>query len=76
MRISNILLLLAFLLVSSISSADTASEKQAERLLETMNVDQAFEQTITQMLDIQLQQNPKNGTQLFPYPKNGAQLFP
>ena len=58
MRISNTLILLALLFVSSISSADTESEKQAERLLDIMGLDQVLEQSIIQMLEVQLQQNP------------------
>ena len=58
MKILNTFLLLTFLCVASISSADTASEKEAEKLLNIMGMDQALEQSISQMLDVQLQQNP------------------
>ena len=58
MKITNIFLLLSFLCMSSMSSADTASEKEAEKLLNTMGMKQALEQSISQILDIQLQQNP------------------
>jgi hypothetical protein len=58
MKLLNRFLLLAFLCVSSISSADTASEKEAEKLLSIMGMEQVLEQSISQMLDVQLQQNP------------------
>lgn len=58
MKISKLLLLLSFLCMSSISVADTASDKEAEKLLNIMGMDQAFEQSISQMLDLKLQQNP------------------
>ena len=58
MKISKLFLLLSFLCVSWISAADTASEKEAEKLLNIMGMDQALEQSISQMLDLELQQNP------------------
>ena len=58
MKLLNTFLWLAFLCVSSISSADTASEKEAEKLLNIVGMDQALEQSISQMVDVQLQQNP------------------
>ncbi|CAH0991705.1 hypothetical protein SIN8267_01819 [Sinobacterium norvegicum] len=38
--------------------ADAASEKEAEKLLNTLGMEQAMETTITKMLEVQLQQNP------------------
>lgn len=58
MKISKLFFLLTFLCISSMSAADIASEKEAEKLLNVMGMDQALEQSISQMLDVQLQQNP------------------
>ncbi len=58
MKISNLLLLLTFLYVSTPSSANTDSEKEAAKLLSLIGMEQVVEQSISQMLDIQLQQNP------------------
>ncbi|MGM0768499.1 MAG: DUF2059 domain-containing protein [Pseudomonadota bacterium] len=58
MNISKVLLLLAFLCVSSTASADTASEKEAEKLLSLVGMEKALEQSMSQMLDLQIQQNP------------------
>lgn len=58
MRLTNISLLIALLSISSISLADPAAEKEAERLLNMMGMEEAMKQTTSQMLDLQLQQNP------------------
>lgn len=58
MKLSKIVLLLSFLCISPLSMADSDSVKEAEKLLNTMGMEQAFEQSISQMLDVQLQQNP------------------
>lgn len=58
MKISKMFLLLSFLCVSSVFAADTTSEKEAEKLLNIMGMDQALEQSIYHMLDLELQQNP------------------
>ena len=71
MRLSKTFLLIAFLSLSTLSSADTASEKEAENLLNIIGMDQALEQTISQMLDLQLQQNPT----LVPYKEVMLKFF-
>ena len=58
MKLSKTVLLLSFLFISPICLANSDSQKEAEKLLNTMGMEQAFEQSIDQMLDIQLQQNP------------------
>tara|TARA_R110002073_G_scaffold112231_2_gene248910 strand:+ start:75 stop:542 length:468 start_codon:yes stop_codon:yes gene_type:complete len=42
----------------SLALADDASIKEAEKLLQTMGTEAALEQSMSQMLDVQLQQNP------------------
>lgn len=49
---------MALLCMSPISSADPASEKEAEKLLNLMGMEEALDQSMAQMLDVQLQQNP------------------
>ena len=44
--------------MSSMSLADAASEKEAEKLLNMVGTQEVMEQSMSQMLDIQLQQNP------------------
>lgn len=58
MRLLKAFLLLTFLSVPSISVADTSSEQEAETLLNIVGMEEILEQSIAQMLDIQLQQNP------------------
>ena len=71
MKISNIFILLTFLCLSSISSSDSASEKEAEKLLSIVGMKQALEQSTSQMLDVQLQQNPA----LAPYKEVMLEFF-
>ena len=56
---------------SQVCLADAASEKEAEALLETMKMDALLDQTVEQMLDIELQQNPG----LSPYKNVMLQFF-
>jgi len=63
MKIPTIFLLITILFISTISSADTASEVEAEKLLNIVGMEQVLEQSISQMLDVQLQHN----TDLVPY---------
>ena len=58
MKLSRCILLIALVISSSHTLADNDSRKEAELLLSTMGLDQALEQSISQMLDVQLQQNP------------------
>ena len=58
MKFSNFFMLLTVLCMSSISSADVSSEKEAEKLLNMTGTQEMMDQSMSQMLDIQLQQNP------------------
>ncbi|CAA0101748.1 Uncharacterised protein [Halioglobus japonicus] len=46
------------LAASAVALADEASIKEAEKLLQTMGTEAALEQSMSQMIDVQLQQNP------------------
>jgi hypothetical protein len=54
-RIGIFVLLVAFF---QLAIADSDSEKEAEILLNTMGMESAMDQSMSQMLDLQLQQNP------------------
>ena len=58
MIFSRVIVLITALGVSSMSLADAASEKEAEKLLDMVGTQAVMEQSMSQMLDIQLQQNP------------------
>jgi len=58
MNFSRVIVLITALCVSSMSLADAASEKEAEKLLNMVGTQAVMEQSMSQMLDIQLQQNP------------------
>ena len=58
MNFSRVIVLITALCVSSMSLADAASEKEAEKLLDMVGTQEVMEQSMSQMLDIQLQQNP------------------
>ena len=58
MNFSRVIVLITALCVSSMSLADAASEKEAEKLLNMVGTQEVMEQSMSQMLDIQLQQNP------------------
>lgn len=58
MKFSKVVVLITALGVSSMSLADAASEKEAEKLLNMVGTQEVMEQSMSQMLDIQLQQNP------------------
>ena len=58
MKISQIPLVLVFLFLPSLSSADAASEKEAEKLLNLIGMEEVFAQSISQMLDVELQHDP------------------
>lgn len=55
------LILLFSLTVPSLVSADPASEKEATKLLDSMKMDSMLEQSMSQMLNLQIQQNPALG---------------
>ncbi len=59
MKLLKISLLAVCLSFSSYSFADAASEKEATKLLDTMGMQQSVEQSMAQMLDIQIRQNPR-----------------
>ncbi|QIB65149.1 DUF2059 domain-containing protein [Kineobactrum salinum] len=71
MKALKVFLLSIFLCVSSISLADSESEKEAAKLLNITGMERAFEQSISQMLDLQLQQNPA----LVPYKEVMLKFF-
>lgn len=58
MKIIKSVLLIGCLSVSPTAFADQAAEKEAEKLLNTMGMQSAFEETIAQMLNLELHQNP------------------
>lgn len=58
MKFSKVFVLITALGMSSMSLADAASEKEAEKLLNMVGTQEVMEQSMSQMLDIQLQQNP------------------
>ena len=58
MNFSKVFVLITALGMSSMSLADVASEKEAEKLLNMVGTQEVMEQSMSQMLDIQLQQNP------------------
>ena len=58
MNFSIVFVLITALSMSSMSLADAASEKEAEKLLNMVGTQEVMEQSMSQMLDIQLQQNP------------------
>ena len=58
MNFSIVFVLITALSMSSMSLADAASEKEAEKLLDMVGTQEVMEQSMSQMLDIQLQQNP------------------
>ena len=62
MNLSKIFLLLIVLSIPLILPADEASEKEAEKLLDMMGMQEMMDQSVSQMLDIQLQQQPDLAT--------------
>ncbi len=54
----SLLVIITTLFCAQISKADEASKAEAEILLETINMQQILTQSIEQMLELQLQQNP------------------
>lgn len=52
------LFLAAALSTGTMALADAESMKEAEQLLQTMGTEAALEQSMSQMIDVQLQQNP------------------
>ena len=51
-------MLLAYHSLNSLAFADPASELEAEKLFDVIGMEDVFDKTITQMLDLEIQQNP------------------
>jgi len=58
MKAINGILVLALLLISNQAFSDTASEVEAENLLNTMQMESLLQNSIAQTLEMQLRQNP------------------
>jgi len=60
MKITRLTTLIGFLCFSPVlfAEVDASVEKEAEKLMDTIGMDVMFEKSISQMLAIQLQQNP------------------
>lgn len=71
MKLVTISVLVTCLTLSALSSADTASEKEAEKLLDLIGMEDALVQSMSTMLDMQLQQNPA----LSPYKQVMMEFF-
>lgn len=65
------LIFLTSLLLIQIATAEIDAEREAEKLLSTMGMEQAMVQSMEQMLNLQLQQNPS----LAPYKKVMVEFF-
>lgn len=71
MKLIHAVLAAAIISSAPFSYSDKAAEEQAEKLLNTMDMEAALQQAISQMLDLQLQQNPN----LSPYRGVMMQFF-
>jgi len=58
MKLFKLGLLVGSITISSLSFANTDSEIEAEKLLNSMDVEKTMTASMSQMIDIQLQQNP------------------
>jgi len=58
MKLFKLSIFAGLLAISTITFANSASEKEAEKLLSTMGMEKAMTESMSQMVDIQLQQNP------------------
>lgn len=58
MKVSGVSLLMWLVLWSVSAVADEASEREAEILLSSMGLESSIQQSMSQMIEIQLQQNP------------------
>ena len=58
MRLARIMMFGTLLAFSSFSMANSEAEREAEKLLNVMGAERAIEQSMTQMMDLQVQQNP------------------
>ena len=71
MKLTHHLFVAAALIFSPLALSDEAAKKEAEKLLNTMGMESALQESISQMLDLQLQQNPA----LSPYKMVMMQFF-
>lgn len=71
MRLIKVAAASALMLFSPFGMADLAAEREAEALLESMQMEVALEESLSQIMDIQLQQNPA----LLPYKDVVMQFF-
>lgn len=58
MKLFQFLVFIGFVSVLSPAFADSAAEEEAEKLLNAVGMDEVLSQSMAQMLDVQLQQNP------------------
>lgn len=58
MKLLQFLVFIGFVSVLSPAFADSAAEEEAEKLLNAVGMDEVLSQSMAQMLDVQLQQNP------------------
>lgn len=58
MKVLKLVFFLFSLSISQFAFSDTDSEREAEILLTSMGMEEAMTQTMSQMVDLQLQQNP------------------
>ena len=59
MKLIKIAICIALLSTWSLSFADTASKKEAEKLLNTLGLKEASDQALDRIIDIQLKQIPE-----------------
>lgn len=71
MKVIQLSIFICSLLMTQLTFADTSSEREAEKLLNTMGMEEAMIQSMSQMIDLQLQQNPA----LAPYKSVMMQFF-
>jgi hypothetical protein len=71
MRVFKIGFLVGLMAFLPLAAAESDAEKEAEILLDTMGMETAMDQSMSQMLDVQLQQNPA----LAPYKGVMMQFF-
>lgn len=58
MKTIKIVVLLGLLSICSTAFSDQEAEREAEKLLDTMGLEHAMTQSMSQIIDLQLQQNP------------------
>lgn len=58
MKLSSLISFLFLIVIGNVAMADAASEKQAEILLSKLNMKTAMEQSMANLIDLQVQQQP------------------